>query len=509
MTVAKTANKRRTTRRTATKRSTQGLAKKLRPDVDSRGAYNAFGYQSVRTSNREGRVASGGSGELHYKYDRAQLLNQSREFMRINAIYQGMIERAVAYIVGNGFKLQATTKNKAFNAKVEKLWKDYWKRPEIKQILSGSGTEQMIAQELLTCGDTGVLLTNNKGLVQLIEAEQIAGPKSNDDGIKKNRYGAPTEYYIASYGKAGSLNVAKGRPVAPDDFLFITRPCRSSAIRGVPPCQASFPMLHRINDVCDSEAIAWQLLARFAVSINKKAAATIGQAISKPDPNKTGSAAEGQLSSRVTELDYALMFFGEDDEEIKGIDRNIPGKDFSASLRMFLRLLGLPLGLPLEIILLDWTESNYSQSRAVLEQANQTFLRWQFLIEDFFHRRVYPWKVQGWIEKEGLPDRADKFDHEWTKPTFPWIDQLKEALAQGKKLDRSLTTHAQVCKSQNLDRDNVVATRDVEVRDAIQRAQKIKKDTGVEVPWEIFAGLEYKPAPVAAPVQDKKNASGK
>ncbi|MBA7609796.1 hypothetical protein ES703_16990 [subsurface metagenome] len=251
-------------------------------------------------------------------------------------------------------------------------------------------------------------------------------------------------------------------------------------------------MLHRISDVCDSEAIAWQLLARLAVSITRKEGPEQAQVESREDPNKKTDELEGDLATRLTELDYALLFHGNPGEEVKGIERNIPGRSFSESLRMFLRLLGLPLGLPLEIILLDWTKSNYSQSRAVLQQAYQMFLFWQAKLADFFYSPLFEWKLAQWQEQTNpkLIGQRNKVKYDWIKQTFPWIDQFKEAQAYATQVEHAFITHGQVCKSLNTDRAEVVERREQEVREAIEKAKKIQDDTGVEVPWQIFAGLK-------------------
>ncbi len=268
-------------------------------------------------------------------------------------------------------------------------------------------------------------------------------------------------------------------------------------------------MLHRINDVCDSEAIAWQMLARLAVSVTREDGAVLAYGESEPDPEKSTGDTSGDLSMRMTELDYALIFHGNPGEKVQGIERNIPGKDFSESLRMFLRLLGLPLGLPLELILLDWTKGNYSQSRAVLEQAYQTFLGWQKLLEASVHSAVYEWKVEGWQRAGVLPARADAMAHEWIKPSFPWIDKLKEAQSYGVLLDRGLTTHALACKALNMDRGEVVAARVAEVEDAIKRAKEIKEATGVDVPWQMFCGLKPPKPERGRPGGDEPNPAEK
>ncbi len=461
-----------------------------------RGAYNAFGYKSARILDRDGQTASPGSGDSHANLDRERLVTQARDFARNNGIFSGMLERASSYIVGNGFTIQAKTEDRDWNADAEAYWKAFWRRPEIRGLVSGRGLERIICKELLTCGDVGVIKTDREKL-QVVEAEQIKGKaNANDDGIVKDDVGAPTQFMVSPWGKNGGPETSKAKGYSPEHFLFVARTERASASRGVPPCQAAFPMLHRINDVCDSEAIAWQLLARIAISINRTGATSIAYGTSAEDETKSGEDLDGDFATRVHELDQALIFHGEKGEEVKAIERNLPGKDFPASVTMFLRLLGLPLGLPLEVILLDWTKSNYSQSRAVLEQAYVAFRGWQFLLEDFFYVPVYEWVIDRAIRSGALKSRPDSGAHEWIKPTFPWIDQLQEAEAYSKKLDRGFCTQAQVLKSLNADREDVVGARQKEIEDAIARSKELEKKTGEKVPWQLFAGLEV---PQAAP----------
>ena len=456
------------------------------------GYYSATGYKSARMSSSDGLSVTQSTGDACMQYDRLTLINQSRHFYRNNSIYNGMIKRAVSYIIGNGFKVQPTTKgrgSKAWNELAGKLWIRDRRRPEIRRLLSGSRVEKMICREVIVAGDTGVIKTKRDKvyLQQLVEAEQIAGPRTIADGIKKDEVtGAPLLYYVAPYSKSGRLTRSKAQQVSPENFIFITDPDRPSATRGVPACQSAFPMLHRINDVCDSEAIAWQLLSRMAIAVTREDGPSLGLAESSQDPNANGT----ELTGRLTEIGYALIYHAKPGEKVEGIQRNLPGANFTESIRMFLRLLGLPLGIPLEIILLDWTQSNYSQSRAVLEQAYQTFMGYQEMLEEFYYREIYNWKIRQWIAAGELKNRPDKYSHEWIKPTWPWIDQLKEAQAYGMKVDRGFTTHTAVCKSLNTERDDVIALRSEEVTSAIEMAQAIEKKTGTLPQWQLFAGLD-------------------
>lgn len=452
-----------------------------------RHGYDASGYYTEKLLARDSVSTTG----VHYStdrrrdYDRVKLVEYSRQFYENNGIYAGMINRAAGYIVGNGYELQARTEDEKWNSDAEAMWKHFWSEPEIRMVNSGRQVERIICQELLLTGEMFALLLQ-EGQIQILESEQIA-KSYQDDGIDTDSFGRPVRFYVAPYS-AGRVDTSRAKAYASANMIYATRTDRPAVLRSKPPCQSIFPMLHRINDVCDSEAAAWQLLSRFAMAVLRESGPNLGFEESSEDETKTGT---GEISNRVTETDYALIFHGQPGEDVKGIDRNIPGQNFSESVVMFMRLLGLPLGLPLEIMLLDWTKSNYSQSRAVLEQAYQTFLGWQFLLEERFYRQLYIWKIGQWIASGELKPRADANRHEWIKPTFPWIDQYKEAQAYALRLDRSLVTHSIACKSIGMERKDVVDIRQAEIEDAINRAADIKARTGETVPWQIFAGLEH------------------
>lgn len=463
-----------------------------------KGTYAATGYHVVRVAVRDGALATSGSGHQHEKPDRPKLLDLSREFYRDNPIYHGIIDRAAAYSVGSGFGLQARSSRKEWNRVVEQWWAGFWRRPEIRQHLSGPGLERMVAKELFRTGEAAALKTRY-GVLQLVEAEQIAGAGGlQDDGIKRGDFGEPVAYRVCPYRATGGVDVARGVEVSPRDMVYLQDPDRPSSSRGIPPLASTFSMFRRIDDVFDAEALAWTIQSRLAIAITKEGGAGWAQQASADDAAKSGQA--GDIAGRVMLWDAGMVFTGKPGEKIESIQRNIPGQNFGEALTPFLRALGGPVGIPLEFIFMDWTRTNYSQSRAILEQARMTFLTWQLLMEDFFHRPVYEWALERAIERKEVPQppKDDWNAHEWIKPAFPWIDQLKEAQAYGEQLDRGLTTHAQVLMSRDTDRGDFLEQRKREVREAIAAAQELEKETGVPVPWQIFAGQKPPPASAGA-----------
>lgn len=466
-----------------------------------RGIYTALGYRSVAVAAKEGRSYPSGSGDYLLDYDRPDLLRQSRHFYRNNTIYKGTIDRLTSYIVGRGFGLRVLNLGNK-NEAVEKAWRAWYKSAEISGRYLGSRFASTVCRETLLCGDVGQIKAEGRK-VQLVESEQIAKDRSTAMGIDINLVGRPTMFYVCRYGKGGQIDLSKSRQIKPEDFIFVTAPDRPSQTRGVPVMQAAFPMLHRINDVCDSEAAAWQLLSRLAIAVTRESGDEKGHANSIADSNKPNAAAEGDATDRVQILDYATIFNARVGEKVEGIARNIPGENFTDSLRTFLRMTGLAIGMPLELILLDWSQANYSQSRAVLEQAYQTFCDWQDLLEDLHYQPLFDWQLNALLKEAGAKAPAEGVIVEWTRPAFAWIDQLKEAQARGLKMDRGFALHADVLKELGRDREQVVMGREREIRDAIEKAKQIKADTGVDVSWQLFCGLSAPKAESPAGLRDE------
>lgn len=453
-----------------------------------RGYYSYTGYKS--SSDFGLSVGTTGvSGRKTMEGKRETIVQASRELYRTNCIYNGIINSAVDYIVGTGNKLQIIAVNpeeqKEAN-KLESLFRTFWRSPEIKG-LPGYEVERMVIKEVFLCGDILSIKVKESGKLQLIESEQITGRKSSgyDDGILTDDYGVIKSFNVLPYVN-GYVGYKGGKEISVDDSIFVSTVDRPSDVRAVPPAQAAFPMFHRINDLCDSEAIAAQTLARFAVAITAEGAGNNAYTNSVSDSTST---LESPVTNRVQDLGYALIFNGGAGEKVEGISRNIPGKDFPATIRTFLRLLGLPLGMPLEIIFLDWTQSNYSQSRAVLEHARRKFSSWQRMLQDKFLTQVLDWKYRQYVQM-GL---VNKFEYTpvWIGPAFPWLDPQKEADAMARQIETAQATQHEALQSQGKDYDNVIQIRTQEIEKALEIVNGLEEKYDVKVPFEVFAGLPY------------------
>lgn len=486
---------------------------------DAKGLSTELGYHSANVSRSSlDPRPQGGSADRHLRYDRRELANIGDQFFRDNGIYRGLVERFVSSVYGpRGFNLQPRYTSPKTNRQVERAWALHCEAPEVRGIFTWRDMERMALLSIVNNGDVGASHLKD-GKVQLFESEEIGGHARMDfgpagegerweGGVKLDRVGRPLAYRIHERNEHGLVRADSSLEIPAANFTFAANRDRISQTRGVPAMTPVFPMINRLNDICDSEAIAWQLLSKFTLTVNREHAAEAAYAESSPDHdgvlpgsggvNSNGTeATRADGANRVQEFEGGVFFHAEPGESLKGIDRNLPGKDFPASVRMFLRLIGLPLGIPLEVILLDYSQTNYSSARAALEQAYRTFIRWQQFLMRNWHTPLYrAWLRWALLDRESgvTPSRELLADatgiesgrHVWLAPDYPWIDAKQEAEAWGLRMDRGLASHSQALASTGSDRSEFLEATKAEAESAIAAFVEIRtaaEKAGVEPP---------------------------
>lgn len=481
----------------------------LSPAMKLQGSYDHLGYRAATLDRETGRAATGGSGDYHLRQDRELLGRIAQRFDRDNGIYEGILSRFCDAVLGpDGFTLHPETGNDRLDAKISGDWSEFAEAPEVRGSFDWLECQRIALRGIANDGDSSAIITNREQF-RFVEAEEIVAPsklapalkgkgRGNliDQGVELDPLGAPVAYYLAPRTPYGTVQPSRAKRIAARDaanepiFVFAANRKRFSQTRGVPVMTSSFANVHRLNDTIDSEAIAWQTLAKFAVAIEREKSAELAFGESKLDKRAKASGGDADLTKRFAEVEAAIMFFANPGEKITPIARNLPGRDFPESVRMFLRLIGLPLGIPLEVILLDYSKSNYTSSRAALEQAFRMFVAWQRWLKRKWYTPLYRGWLRWKIAAGRYPDRPQVRKHSWGSPEFPWVDHLKEAQAWGQRLDRGLATQTMALKSINLDFKAYIEKRGSELEAAIKAAKAIEaKYPGVIVPYQLLAGI--------------------
>lgn len=460
------------------------------------GRYAALGYRTADVLRGSARaLPQDGSGDYHARYDRELLGREGDRLDRDNAVYEALLERSIETILGrDGFTLRVETGSKRVNAQVEKAFADWAEAPEVTGRFDWRDCEELSLRAFYNRGDVGVLRTSEQQ-VQYIESARITsgrrrvgeGRNRVDQGVETDSLGRVVAYYVADYSRDGQVRSNGARRIPAENFLLFAHRKKFSQLRGVPILTTAMPVIHRLNDVLDSEAIAWQQLARLSVAVTTEAGGALGRSLSEADDD--GKDQPPDLADRVQDLEQGTFFYGLPGEEVKGIERNIPAQNFPESVRMFLRVAGMPFGIPLSVLLLDYSDTTYTSSRAELEQAFRVAIKRQRALKRRHHNPIFRWWLE-WAQESGrIPLRSD-YRFSWIAPEFPWIDQLKEAQAWGMRIDRGLATQRDALQSVGMELEEFHSRRFeeiVEARRLAAQASELNPEQG-EVDWRYLAG---------------------
>lgn len=397
----------------------------------------SFGYGSAASIRESGRtLASRGVTSDYHARDLDALRAESQRLDRDNCIYQAMQTRIADVILGEfGPSLQPGSASREWNTAALALWNSWWfERPEIRRMDDGPAVLRKVLRHYSVDGDHLINRVEDRGLIQLIIADQIhafstramANGNRIKFGVEVDQDNAPVRFHVCPITDYDGI--ARNAPVQIEaaHCTYLANRRRIDQTRGEPIMQSAFAMLHRINDVCDSEAAAWQLLSRIALTINEDDQRQVGFNASVSDP-QTSEASEAAV--RVQDFGSALVFHGSKGSKISGVDRNIPGSNFVESLKMFMRLMGMATGFSLEFILLIWSDTNYSSGRASIKQVERNCRPYRAIIE-YALCEIYRWKIGQWIAVGALPPIRDSNKCTWHFPPYPFLDPQKEAAAR-------------------------------------------------------------------------------
>ncbi len=420
------------------------------------------------------------SSMLHENKSRIALVNASRDYYRNNSIYKGMINRIVNYIIANGMKINISIPdNPELEKEIEKEFNKYWENPDSRNIFSGIKIEQIICKELLLSGDVGICFTD-KGKIQIIESERIY-KKDNVSGITIDDIsGEYKEFSVCPYKSDGTLDVEKAKTINSDDMLFIADLERASSMRGMPVFQSAFPILEHIDNVLKNESLAWDEITRFV--------AVIKQENGMPIP---GAKNNDITKDRIINLERGTFINAGNNEDIRAIARDLPQNNLESALICFMRLIGLPMNIPLEAILLDWTKSNYAQARAVLEQLYQSLRIYQdLLIRMFYKPLFYKWLDIHFKKQKGkINIELDNIIVDFIPASFAWFDPLNEIKAQSEMRKLGVNTYTELCKSRGKQPDEIQQAIYQEFIKAHELSNKFETETGIKLPLNVFCGL--------------------
>lgn len=288
------------------------------------------------------------------------------------------------------------------------------------------------------------------------------------DGVHLNDYGRPLGYWLAAPNPtaffssmsfvhtaltSGDYRYIPARLAHRPAIFHIFRHTSEEQVRGISCLSTAVKLFRNMSDAIDHELLAQVLAASFPVFIGmQKDKSALPDAIMEQYNLADPSSGESSRS-HYQEVEAGTIIYGEDGEIPHILESKRPSQNFTSFVELVTRSIGASVGLPYEVILKDFSKTNYSSARAALNEAWKVFK----LYRDWY-ARLYCHPVWEMVQEEAylrgrlqLPASAPGFyearflwcNAYWYGPSRGYVDPVKEIQANILAIGNRLMTRTE------------------------------------------------------------------
>ena len=454
-------------------------------------AYQGASYRDSDLSSWQPQL---GSADADLNNELATLVSRSRDLVRNNGVASGAVQTLVDNVVGTGLRLSALPDYKALG--FDKVWADDWSRHveahwrswadstacDAANSLTFSG---LTAQVFRGCVINGEALALPLWLpqqgqfatrLQLVEADCLSTPPHRLDeehlrhGIEIDRFGAPKAYWLCRKHPGDFfLGLSENdwqRIPAVTRFgrlrvLHVHDQERTGQRRGKPLLASIMSLFKTLDKYTEAELQASTVNAMIAAFIETPLdAESIAEVFGGSTENYMASRNAWQVKLKSGAV--LPMFPG---DKVAPFTPGRPNTAYPNFVENVLRHIGTGLNLPFELLMKDFSKTNYSSARAALMEAWRYFMGRRQWLATYWARPVYELWLEEAINKQLIKapnfyqNKALWTRSKWIGPGRGWIDPVKEAQASKIRLQTGLSTLEEECAMQGLDWEEVLEQR--------------------------------------------------
>lgn len=495
--------------------------------LEAKADYKAA-KRSGRFQRRRRGIAPGGAGaDWHYRSesDYLWMSEAARDMDRNDIIIGSMVDQAVTDTISDGLKPDPDTGDRGLNKELKARWEEESLDPDYCDP-SGELTfyeqEYQVLREMLVPGGVfGVPIADDFGTVELRELHRCRSPnRRTKRNIVHGKELAPatrkkinywfTKEPIDPLRSQSSINLSDLTPVParvsdPDDphwdgeanVFDVYKARRPSQTCGVTALAPIFDFAGMHDDLQFAQLLKAQLSAFFLLLKNRD------KSFFEQNPEEPALGRPNADDPFVEDLRPGASIRSAAGETVSGFSPNIPNAEFFPHIRLILQLLGVNLGLPLVLALMDASETNFSGWRGAVEQARKGFRRNQRVLKVRWHRPYWRFKLLFWADQDpALATWREKLgprylQHKWNCPAWPYIEPTKDATADVIRDAHMLTSPRRRCQERGFEWNEIVREtiedRSLAISRAARRAQQLNEKLGLEggevIRWRDLAPL--------------------
>lgn len=477
----------------------------------------AIGENSRFTPMPRGIASAGSGADYHYRSETRFLrgIERARHYDRNDMVVGQGVNRVCANIVQTGYNLDVQTGDEKLDAELEKMWWDWADDPDLCD-LEGEKTfgdlELLTLRHTIVDGDILSLLLGS-GQLQLVEAHQLRTPAYFRNklvhGIQLDpRTRQRVAYYVMDEGLDPLQPAGRGDKYTRYDardgennrhVLHLYDPRRYTQRRGVTALAPIGEVVGMHGDVQFATLVKAQVASSWAI-IEEAAA------ISPPTaggPTKTGTTTTEVLEDGTTRtvqgISPGMRVKLAPGVKATGFSPNIPNPEFFPHAMLLLTFIAINLDIPVHVLLLDPSKTNFSGWRGAIDQARIRFRQIQQWHIRRFHSPVYRWKLRQFAEM--YPHIAAKqrslgpafYGHAWHPDAWSYIEPQKDAAA-----DLLQTSNLMLSERRRAMRlgmqfkpliNEIIEDRTHIIREAQKAADALNQELGLDLTWRDIAPL--------------------
>jgi lambda family phage portal protein len=426
----------------------------------SRAKFSAA-YEAIdKTRLRKKRTSTAGPEDRYLNTASLNGLRDiHRDLDRNNPIIEGLFTMEVDEIIGEGPVLQAKSGDKDWDKEAEKLWREEM----VEQPMDRSGRftfPEFLGLQFMSYRRDGDCMTQfHEDTLEGIEADLVGTPYGGanlthsvvTNGIAFSKStGKRVGYYVGRPDTSGYFIKPENFRLVPEDQIHqMSMVRRFTQSRGRPCLTSSIKYVDMLDKFIDAEQVAAVINACFSAYITRTDTANDPNAYKNGVAPQTGKdPATGVLHEKMQPGMIERLLPG---EEIKGVGMERPGAMFDPFVTRMLSMIGRPMCIPLMLILLDFSGATFMNARIAYQQAQKHWKRQQAWVIRPYVSRVWLWFIARKIASGQLKDIPGAKLHKVLLNRWPYVDPLKEALANKQELASKTTTVRAILAGKGID----------------------------------------------------------
>lgn len=441
---------------------------------------------------------------------RRKIAAKSRYFVRNSALFSGIVERMVTYVVGAGINPEPVTSDPEFNKKAQAAWDKHKDKLDIETGCSWDELVALIYEAILVDNGIYSILTyagEKEPRLQLVECHRLAPAVPNDPlgGIILNADGSPKSYRFLLDPRPDAKLTGAGEDVDAEWVVPHYFQKRARQYFGLTIFAPALNVLHNVEDLLAIEIAAAKEVCSTTNVIRTKtgeapAASLAFQRYKVADSkdNATNSANE-KLEFYKKSFAPTTKYIGENDEFSQHVPQR-PSPTWIGMMDFLEQCVCMPLGMPPSTLL--QIKVGGHDSRRDLAAAGRVIERHQWRLAKQL-QRIYEHVLLSEFEEGELPP-PDWNAVEWqfagsiTGDAGRMADNDRQDIAMG---TNSLRNHCGANGLGGVEKFLRTRAQDITLRDRITaevNEERAKLNLPPLLPSQIF-NFDHKSQPTVPP----------